>query len=411
MKKIALISLITSSVLLAGGYKVPENSTNAVALSAANVAHNQNSADAAYYNPAKMIFMSDENHLDSNLIYIGLEKAEYKGDVSSNGTPLGSHDIESEEENFVVPSLHYVSSKLGKNSARVGVSVVSPGGLSKRWKNSVASMSAEEFTMQTVEVNPTVAFEIEKNLGIAFGFRMVHSSGVADAVPVKDVIYQNMTGDSIDFGYNLALAYQPLEEVEIGITYRSKIDLTLDGDADLKYTDMASGTVVLDGNYDGSVSLPLPASFTIAVAYTLPTKTTIELVYDKTMWSAYKSLNFDYANPTAEAIFGVEHEKNWSDATSYRLGVTQELDALTLMGGFVIDESPVPDSTLGFELPGSDSLSLSFGGRYKLNEKMDIALSALYSMHEDRDVTNDDLDGEFSGANVLFISAGLGYKF
>ena len=67
MKKIVLISLVTSSMLLAGGYKIPEQSTNAVALGAANVAHNQDNADAAYYNPAKMVFMSNANHLEADL--------------------------------------------------------------------------------------------------------------------------------------------------------------------------------------------------------------------------------------------------------------------------------------------------------------------------------------------------------
>ena len=60
MKKILLMSLVASSILMAGGYKIPEASTNAVALGAANIAHNH-SADAAYYNPASMVFMSDEH--------------------------------------------------------------------------------------------------------------------------------------------------------------------------------------------------------------------------------------------------------------------------------------------------------------------------------------------------------------
>jgi len=411
MKKIALISLISSSVLMAGGYKIPENSTNAVALSAANVAHNHNSADTAYYNPAKMIFMSNLNHIETNLIYIGLNKAKYKGDVSFNTRALGTHDLKSEKENFIVPSLHYVSSVQGTNGVRVGVSIVSPGGLSKRWKKSVASMGAEEFSMQTVELNPTLAFEVSKTLGIAFGFRAVHSSGIAKATPANNAVYQDMEGDSLDFGYNLALAYQPTQNIEMGMTYRSKISLSLDGDADLKYTDSNTGIVALDGNYDGSVTLPLPASFNLAVAYTLPTKTTVEFVYEKTMWSAYNKLNFEYTNPTAEAVFGREKEKNWHDSSSYRLGITQELDTLTLMGGLVIDESPIPEKTLGFELPGSDSIAYSLGVRYKIEDNLDIALSGLYSVHEKRDVDNDSLNGEFSGSNVLFVSMGLGYRF
>ena len=108
MKKIVLMSLVASSVLMAGGYKIPETSLNGVALSAANIAHNK-SADAAYYNPANMVFMSNENHMEADLTYIGLDAPNYKGTVSLNGTPLGTHDIDAESENFLVPSLNYVS--------------------------------------------------------------------------------------------------------------------------------------------------------------------------------------------------------------------------------------------------------------------------------------------------------------
>ncbi len=84
MKKIALLSLCASAVLLAGGYKIPETSTNSVALGGANIAHVK-SADAAYDNPANMIFMSDENHIEADIMYIGLSDTKYNGTVKGTG--------------------------------------------------------------------------------------------------------------------------------------------------------------------------------------------------------------------------------------------------------------------------------------------------------------------------------------
>ena len=40
-------------------------------------------------------------------------------------------------------------------------------------------------------------------------------------------------GDSIDFGYNLALTYKPIKDLTLSATYRSKIDLTVEGKASL----------------------------------------------------------------------------------------------------------------------------------------------------------------------------------
>jgi len=408
MKKIALMSLVASSVLMAGGYKIPENSLNGVALSAANIAHNK-SADAAYYNPANMVFMSDENHMEADLTYIGLSAINFKGSATdSTGAVTAAPNEDSESESFLVPSLHYVSGDI--SGARFGVSVVVPGGLSKRWENNVGTKSAEEFTLETVEINPTVALPIGDKIGVAIGFRLVHSSGVVKATPAVGAVSQDMTADSIDFGYNLALAYKPTSEIELGITYRSQIDLTEEGDADLVYSPAS-----LDGTYDGRLTVPLPATLSLAAAYTLPSKTTIEFVYERNYWSAWENINFDFNNPTAEAVFGKAKPKNWNDTNAFRLGVTQELDKMTLMAGLVIDETPVPDETIGFELPDSDSISVSFGGRYQINEKMDIGIAALYSMREDRSVDNNDnpstLTGEFTNADALLISMGMGYKF
>jgi len=403
MKKIALMSLVASSVLMAGGYKIPETSLNGVALGAANIAHNK-SADAAYYNPANMVFMTNENHMEADLTYIGLSEINFKG--AAGGTNDGDN-IDSRDENFLVPSLHYVSGEV--SGARFGVSIVVPVGLSKRWDDVPASASAKEFTLETVEINPTVALPIGDKIGVAIGFRIVHSSGIVTAIPAAGAVSQDMNGDSIDFGYNLALAYKPTSELELGLTYRSKIDLTEDGDADLLYT---PGNAIPDlTNYSATLTVPLPAALSIAVAYTLPTETTIEFVYERNYWSAYKEINFNFDDSTAESIFGPSKPKNWNDTNAFRLGVTQELDKMTLMAGLVIDETPVPDATIGFELPDSDSVSVSLGGRYQINEKIDVGLAALYSMREDRTVKNTRLEGEFTDSNVLMISAGLGYKF
>ena len=402
MRRIILLSTITAAcTLYAGGYKIPETSTNGVALSAANVAHSQN-ADAAYYNPANMIFTADENSIEADFMYIGLNPVNYKG------TAGGIHDgvnINSESETFLVPSINYVSPKLG--NARIGLSISVPGGLSKRWTESPAKDKAKEFTLEVIEINPSVAISVTDKLAVAFGFRVIHSSGI---VKSNSVISRDMEGTSFDVGYNLALSYKPTNNVDLALTYRSNVSLTEEGTA--KLYDTSSTTVAA---YDGgsSVSVPLPAALNIAAAYTFSTDTTVEVVYERTFWSAYKTLDFEYAGDIGnlKPKFDDPITKDWSDTSAYRLGLTQKLDSISLMAGVVYDNSPVPDETLSFELPDSNSLSISFGGRYDISDSINIGMSALYSMRDDRTVKNDDIDGTFSNSNVLILSAGLGYKF
>ena len=252
MKKIVLLSLVATTALMAGGYKIPESSVNAVALSNAYVA-NANGADASYYNPANMVFSENKGGaIEVDLTYIGLSKINYK---SANGV----YDIDSKAENFIVPTLHYVSPVVG--DFRFGLSIVSPAGLSKRWSDSPASLYSKEFTLQTVEINPTVAYKLNDQFAIAVGARGVYSSG-----KVKNALY-TLDGTGMDWGYNLALTLKPDKDTNVAVTYRSQIDLHVSGDTSTTATTINSGV---------KVTLPLPATLTFAASHTFNNTTTVE---------------------------------------------------------------------------------------------------------------------------------------
>ena len=165
MKKIISLSIITTSFLLANGYKIPEQSLNGLALSAANVA-NANGADTAYYNPANMVFNdANKNNFEFAGIFIHLNKVKFK---NSNNEVYYSR-----KEDFALPVFHFASKDY--NSFRFGLSVTYPAGLSKRWDDIIPEAGAKEFTLKTMEINPSIAKKINNNLGVAFGIRFVKS--------------------------------------------------------------------------------------------------------------------------------------------------------------------------------------------------------------------------------------------
>jgi long-chain fatty acid transport protein len=401
--RIIVLSLLTSAALMAGGYAIPESSINATALSAAYIA-NAHGADAAYYNPAAMVYNVDSELLEVDTTYIGLSPIDFSGTTGN---------YSSKKENFLVPSFHYTSKKLGDNGARVGFSIVVPAGLSKRWSDAPAVYSAEEFTLQTVEFNPSMALPLSSTVSLGVGFRVLSSSGMVKASRTG-VYAQDMTGDSVDYGYNLALMYKPTSALNLAATYRSNIDLSVEGDADLAYTGVLAPSVPLpafSGKYGASVTIPVPATLNLAASYTFDSGTTVEAVYQKTYWSAYKTLNFDFSNPYAEGFFGAPKPKNWENTNTYRLGLTQKYDKWTAMAGIAYDETPVPEATLGYELPDSDAWIVSLGGRYQIDKSWNIGLAGLVDMKESRDVQNTSIDGEFSNARAYLVTAGIEYRF
>jgi len=416
--KIAAVLGISVATLNAAGYKIPEQSLNAVALSAAYVA-NARGADASYYNPANMAFSPAGAEMEIGLTYINLPSIKY-----TDANPAYSGDTK--VENFLVPNFHYISPEVKK--WRFGLSLTAPGGLSKRWDSTYPKTFAKEFTLKILELNPTASYKVNDKFAVGFGVRGVYtdgtvrSDGIVAVKPGPSYIdaSRDMTGDSIDYGYNLALSYKPTNDMTLSATYRSKVNLTVKGTAKLNSfiaAGIGAGTNL--GSYDGSasVTIPLPATLDLAVAYTF-NKTTVELVYERVYWSSYKNLDFNYSGtlsgPILPSAFDAAIPKNWKDTNTYRIGITHQYsDKLKLMAGFAIDESPVPSNTLGFELPDSDAKLYSLGFEYKVSKSTSFGLSYLYDSKDTRTVTANEghANGTFKDASAHLLTASIKYRF
>jgi len=259
-----------------------------------------------------------------------------------------------------------------------------------------------------------MAWRMNEHVSFGGGVRAIYSkakvTGDGEGLPASDprsAISRELKGDSIDYGYNLAVSIRPNDRLSLAATYRSRVDLTLDGDAD-----------VVVGRYrsqsDGSVKSVVPASASVAIAYDVENFATVEFVYERTFWSENRELDFHFKDPRIESLLGAPIEKNWKDVAAYRLGVSKEFDGWRGMAGLFYDESPVPDRTLGYETPDSDAYGVSLGIRYPWSEQLAISAAGMYLIKKDRTVSGDNIygiDGEFSGNRAYIFTAGIDYDF
>ncbi len=394
--------LVAAGVFATGlwgaGYKIPEQSLESTAMAAASIA-SSDGASRAYYNPASMVWLGAGNHTEVGVTYINLPKVHY----ADQSTPLRNGD--SLAENFLIPTLHWA--KPLDPAWAVGMSIAAPAGLSKRWDEAYPKAFAQEFTLRVMELNPTLAYKISDHVAIAGGVRAVYSDGV---VRSSTSASRDMKGDSVDWGYNIALTFVPSASWSLAATYRSKVNLTVDGDAKL----FAGATQVYNGG--ASVTIPLPATLALAVAHTFSDKLTVEAVYEKTYWSEYKELDFNYATPIyapLKSAFDDPKPKKWKDSDTYRVGVKYRYTPdLILMGGFAIDRSPVPSSTVGFELPDSDAKLYSCGFIKKITPSLSWGGAYLYDTKEQRTATNTaGVNGTFTDAQAHMVRLSLFYRY
>jgi long-chain fatty acid transport protein len=403
MKKIIALSIVTSSFVLAGAYKIPEQSVNSMALGAAYVAHTDG-ADTAYFNPANMAFMEDKQFAEVGLTWAHLPRNIFEGTVEATSG-------KSEIENLQLPFLHYVAKPIG--NFRWGASLTVPGGLTKRWETPAQKLYAEEFTLKVIEINPSASYKISEQFAVGGGLRLIYSEGIVNSDGGADSIKREMEGDTIEFGYNLAMTYRPTSDINMAVTYRSNIDLGEEGEANLYLSEVGN-------QYDASVTVPLPAALNVAVSKTWQDKYTVELNYEKTYWSAYKKLDFEYGSPIQSRLvtyFDNPKDRNWKDTDTFRVGVTAKVTpTLTVMAGYSKDETPVNKKNLSYELPDSDADIYTLGVRIKHNDNLSYGISYLHDEKESFSVTAENQNesgiiGKFSGGGADLISIGAAYTF
>ncbi|MGG7074104.1 outer membrane protein transport protein [Campylobacter sp. 9BO] len=404
VKKLGLSLVLASTLVYGAGYKIPEQSSDSLGLLASNVAWSFG-ADAAYFNPANMMFLDPRHHFEQNVGWFHISEVDFKAD---NGKTYTSNNFDSLATTFNFVSPEYYA------NWRFGLALAVPAALGMAWDDPKAAFTAKRFKLQVVELNPTLAYRITDGLAVAAGVRGVYSKGRV-ASDFGAIGQRNLTGDSIDFGYNVALTYRPIENLSFSATYRSKVDLTVKGDA------KAQGRIEYNGKV--RVEIPLPAQLVLAAAYNYQDFTLL-LAYERTYWSKFKGYDFEYpngahkSNPLFIDLMDKPSERKYKDNNTYRLGLAyQATQKLRLMAGFTYDEDVSDSKNTGFELPNTTSRAYSLGLNYNVTDDLELGLGYVYQDRSSKRAegipvgARETVSGEFKSTNIQIVGVGLKYKF
>jgi long-chain fatty acid transport protein len=405
---IMLALTILPNFVYASGFRIANQSLGAVGLSGAHVAYTP-APDASYSNPANMVFQPDQWRVETSLTMLSLPSITY----TDNRTPLLNG--ESDSELFFMPLIHAVSPRY--RDLRFGFSLTYPYGLAKQWQQSYPSAFAKKFALLTVEANPTLAYQVNDRLSLGAGIRLVYGRGEVDnmfSAPPFDLgglTRLSRSADAADtgWGYNLALTLRPTDKWSIAATYRSQIELNLSDSGELRA--MAGSLPVFVYSGLTAIDLTLPAVFSLATSYTFD-RLTVELGWDRTDWSSFNALDFEYSQAFLAPPFDIFDRvtaKNWKDTDAFRLGLTYAWnDHWTTTLGFTYDQTPVPEATLGFELPDTDATVYCAGVRYRYSPTTELGISYMYHRTTSRSLSNaQGIDGTFTDGGAHALTVGL----
>jgi len=424
---VLLVLLFTASTSFAAGFRIPEAGAKAMGMGFAFTAQ-ADDPSAIYYNPAGLTQLKG-NNLMLGATYLRLDGGEFTGTTPLTGGATASESQKSLD--FIIPNAYFTRTTSDGYIA-YGIGVFSPFGLGQEYENKNTSIFRNQITLidlQTVVVNPTIAFKINEYLSVGAGIDYMWGKAKLEKTPVASVgnLYNStlesdwgVDGDA--WGYNFGVLLKPTQNFRIGANYRSSFTLKIkDADVTISNTNPAYGVVPALGatpaSTKGGATVAMPATFALGAAYTIG-KLTVEADADWTFWSSFSSLPITIQNPVP-TLPSTANPKQWEDVVAFRLGVEYRVtDPLSLRAGFVYDPTPVPGSTLGPELPDSDKLDYMLGVGYKIGA-WTIDAAGMYIDKKDRTVSNIRFEGAnpvgqngtWSGGSAWLASLDIGYRF
>lgn len=389
------LNLLGSEIALAGGYAVPQQTAKAAALSNALTA-GIDDPSAVYINPAGLSFVEGNQILASGIYINGISHVKNSGNSSRN-----IHD-----DNFV-PTL-FANFHVPNTDFSLGIGTYTPFGLASSYgENEVTRFAAIRSELKNLYISPTVAWRPRPEFAIGGGVSFVHSSALLSRALFLGAVgigegKLRITDTANAFGYHVGILARPISNVKVGLTYRSRVDLSFDH-ADVKFTDAVFTGGASTKVRGSGIHVPIPPVISAGIHWQINPEWGTEFVYDFTRWSEFEHLKVRFANPLPALgggfpITSFLIPQNWKNTSTLRLGTTYKVsNSLELRAGMALDESPAPSTSLSPAIPTADILAVSGGLGYDWNKNIKLEFGYMALFYKNRSVNNNVLEGN----NVL----------
>jgi len=405
MRKLAITVALTlsASSALAGGLILNDHGAKATGRANAVVATVKDGS-SIFYNPAGIALADGYN------IYLGGTLILPYAGFTEEGTGTAT---DAERPKTVTPNF-YAYGEIN-DVFKVGFGFFTPFGSSSAWpESSPGRDQSRNSTLRTFFLVPTLGVNMNKwvkGLAVGLGFDLVP----ADVDLNRDILFGDVVGtarlggDGLGFGGRIGVQYHPIDQLSIGLTYRSKVKLKFTGQGDFDIEAPYRAALPPDGPIDTEVTLP--QTVLGGVAYRPMPNLEIEFNFNWNDWSDYDSIDIELADGSTTSIVN-----NWDPVLVLKLGAEYTLPAVgaAVRGGYSYDPTPVPAETLGFAPPDADRHVVHLGGSYQLPKGMWVDLGILYGLPVTNKTSDEPLMPQIKGEfDITFFVAALslGYSW
>ncbi len=400
--------LLSSSNVMASGYQVVLQGSRVTAMGNCAVGF-RSGAPSLFFNPGAMAMeenssvMLGANFISSSVQYLG-----------TNGTTVEQTDSPLSTP-FFLYGIVKVSEKLN-----VGLGVVTPFGSTVTWGDQWSGRySLNELSLAAFVIQPTVSYKVSEKFGIGAGLDIALGSvSLQRSIPIAQANGESsvlLEGDAKpSFGFNVGAYYEASEKFSLGVSYRSKIDLSVeDGDATFTVPDLTPIKGAFQATQFNS-TLPLPSVLSIGAGIKPSEKLLLSLEWNLVGWDAYQELKFEYDAPVLGSTETVS-ERQYENSSTFKFGAEyMATESLALRGGIYYDQTAVKDGYITPETPDANTIGYTLGLGYTIGERFTVDVHYLLVDKAERENVaapmSGGIDGTFeAGANVF--GFGLSYRF
>lgn len=417
---VSLTCLLATSAF-GSGFLIPEQGAKAASMACAFVA-TADDPSAIFFNPAG-IAQQRKMAAYAGTTLINFTN-EFTGDPTSPVT--AGEEAKYNRHTFNIPNMYAVV-PIG-NNLTVGIGVFAAFGLRTDWADPFAGRYiSKDADLKSTSVNPVIAWQTDDGrfaIGGGVEYRRARVILNANRMAlnpfngrVVDVANTRLVSDyGDDIGFNAGILFKPTDRFRIGVSYRTDMDIDLEGDAEI--TPIPTGNAQFDAvikaqlppNQPINTTIPFPSIAIVGVAFS-PTETwDLEFDIMRTGWDRFKALAVNFETTPAASFV---RQQNWENANSYRFGVNHNAtENWDVRFGAVYDENPQPVESVSPLLPDSDRIGGTIGAGFHAGPfVVDGSLLVLHFKDRDTQGLNPEgFDGLYE-TDALLWSVNLGYRF
>ncbi|HAS8360257.1 outer membrane protein transport protein [Vibrio vulnificus] len=432
--------LSSANLANAAGFQLAEYSATGLGRAYAGEAAMADNASAQWRNPAMLTYL-EGTQVSVGAIYVN-PNIDVKGTTTLKDRETGQTVAvtNSASDDFahdaIIPNL-YFSHRYNEQLA-IGFALGTNYGMeTDLGKDFAASHFGNEASVISKEANLNLAYQLNEQFSIGGGVRYIIAEGSFGATAPKNNILDKhpitgapislpqgttlkyMEGDDTAWGWQVGSAWQINENHRVGFTYKSEVELKLEGHAE--GVGFGLGTTIPKSRDNGYMYLTLPATAELASFHQLTEKLAMHASFNWTDWSSFEKLEAHMETAGTQMV----KEEHWEDNYRFAVGATYQLQPkLALRTGIAYDTSAVSDKNRTITIPETDRTWLSVGATYDWTQNFTLDAGFTYIIAKDapikesRGYESDDkaqaIGGQFVGettGNVWLIGVQANYRF